>query len=52
VFIVSGFGLISPIFAIFLTSNIKGATIDVVGITTMIHFLTKSLAQLTAATAG
>ncbi|MBL7078156.1 MFS transporter [Candidatus Shapirobacteria bacterium] len=49
VFILSGFGLISPIFAIFLTDNIQGGNIEVAGIASMIYFLTKSLGQLPVA---
>lgn len=49
IFIVSGFGLASPIFAVFLTENIKGGSLEVVGLAATIYLLTKSLAQLPAA---
>ncbi len=46
VFMISGLGLISPIFAIYITNNIKGAGVEVVGIAWMVYLLTKSLGQL------
>ncbi len=47
--IISGFGLISPIFAIFIIDSIEGGSIEVVGIATMVYLLTKSLGQIPAA---
>lgn len=49
VFILSGFGLVSPIFAVFLTDNIKGGNLQVVGLASMIYLLTKSIGQIPAA---
>lgn len=49
VFILSGFGLVSPIFAVFLTQNIKGGSVEVAGLASMIFLLTKSIGQLPAA---
>lgn len=43
---ISGFGLISPIFAIFIVGNISGGSIEVVGIAMTIFLLTKSLGQI------
>ena len=49
VLIISGFGLISPIFAVFVVDNIQGSSLEVVGIATTIYLLTKSLGQIPAA---
>lgn len=49
IFILSGFGLVSPIFAVFLTDYIQGGSVEVVGFASMIYLLTKSLGQLPAA---
>lgn len=48
VFILSGLGLINPIFAVFVTNHIQGGNLAVVGIATTIYFLTKSIGQLPA----
>lgn len=45
-FIISGFGLMSPIFAIFLKENLIGGTILAAGIAHAIYLLTKSIFQL------
>ncbi len=45
---ISGFGLISPIFAIFIVGSIEGGSIEVVGIAMTIFLLTKSLGQIPA----
>ena len=45
VFIYSGLGLISPIMAIFI-SNIKGGSIEAVGIASAIYLITHSLLQV------
>ncbi len=45
-FILSGFGLLAPIFAIYLNNNIIGGTILAVGIAQAIYLLTKSLLQI------
>jgi len=44
--IIAGFGLIAPIFAIFLKDNIFGGSILAVGIASAIFLLTKGVAQL------
>ncbi len=41
----SGWGLISPIFAIFITKQIEGGTIGVVAFATAIHWIVKSSIQ-------
>ena len=48
-FILSGFGLIAPIFAVFLTDNIEGGSVEVVGIAATIFLLTRSLGQIPVA---
>ncbi len=45
----SAFGLIGPIFAIFVTQQIVGATIATVGFAATINLLTRSLAQMPVA---
>ena len=49
IIIISGFGLIAPIFAVFITDSIKGGTLEVVGIAMAIYLLAKSLGQIPAA---
>ena len=49
IFILSGFGLILPIFAIFIEDNIKGATVEVVGFSWTIYLISKSMVQLPVA---
>ncbi len=46
IFIFSGFGLISPILAIFIKDNLVGGTILAAGIASMIFLITHSLLQL------
>jgi len=43
------FGLIVPVFAVFITDFISGGTVEVVGIASTVYLLTKSLGQLLAA---
>ena len=50
IMILSGFGLISPIFAVFIVDIIKGGTLEVVGIASAVYLLTRSLIQIPAAT--
>ncbi len=45
----SAFGLIGPIFAIFVTKQITGATIATVGFAATINLLTRALAQMPVA---
>ena len=44
--IIAGFGLLAPIFAIFLKDNIIGGSILAVGIAETIYLLTKAIAQI------
>ncbi|HOC96371.1 MAG TPA: MFS transporter [bacterium] len=46
ILISGGFGLVAPIFAIFIINNIYGATLEVIGISTAIYLITRSLTQL------
>lgn len=46
IFIIGGFGLIAPIFAVYINDNIPGATLEVIGIAETIFFLARSLAQI------
>jgi len=45
----SAFGLIGPIFAVFITNQIEGATIATVGFATTINLLARSLLQMPVA---
>lgn len=45
-FVVGGIGLITPIFALFITDFISGATIETVGIATAIYLITRSVGQM------
>jgi len=47
--ILSGFGLISPIFAIFIINNVNGSNLQVVGIAETIFLLAKGLVQIPTA---
>jgi MFS family permease len=49
VLIMGSIGLVAPIFAVFITENIQGGTIEVVGIAATIYLLVKSVGQLIAA---
>ena len=42
----SGFGLISPIFAVYLNDNIAGSNLEVVGFAMTIYLVVKSVSQL------
>ena len=42
----SGFGLISPIFAVYLNDNIVGGSLEVVGFAMTIYLIVKSVSQL------
>jgi DHA1 family quinolone resistance protein-like MFS transporter len=46
IMIISGWGLVSPIFAVFITNNIKNGNLEVVGIASTIYLLSKSLGQI------
>lgn len=45
-FLMGGFGLVTPIFALFITDFIQGATLESVGIATTIYLVTRSVAQM------
>jgi MFS family permease len=44
-FIQAGWGLIAPVFAIFITAQIKGGSLELVGIAVGIHWIVKSVIQ-------
>jgi MFS family permease len=46
VIIISSFGLISPIFAVFVTDSIKNGSVEVAGLAAAIFLLSKSLFQI------
>jgi MFS family permease len=50
IMIVGGFGLVLPIFAVYITDTIDGGSVEVVGIEMTIYLLTKSLGQVPVAT--
>ena len=43
IFIISGFGLVSPILAVFFTEQIQGGDVKVAGLASMIYLITKSV---------
>lgn len=45
-FVISGFGLIGPIFAVYIIESIPNAGVDVVGIASMLYLITKSFGQI------
>lgn len=49
IFMLSGWGLIAPILAIFITDQVPGGTIELVGLSTTVYFLTKSVVQIPVA---
>lgn len=49
IIMISGFGLVAPIFAVFITDTIKGGTLEVVGFASAIFLFTKSILQIPAA---
>lgn len=46
IFILSGFGLVTPIFGLFIVDNIAGASLEVVGMAATIYLFTRSLGQI------
>lgn len=42
----SGWGLVSPIFAVFIVEKIQGGTVTVVGISTAVYWILKSLLRI------
>lgn len=49
VIVIGGVGLLSPIFAVFVTDGITGGSVEVVGIAEMLFLLTSSLLQVPVA---
>lgn len=45
-FILGSFGLIQPIFAIYMLNNISGATVVAIGVATAVQLITKSILQI------
>lgn len=46
VLIVSGWGLTNPLFAVYLTGQIKGGNLELVGLATAVYWITRSVLQL------
>lgn len=46
ILMLSGWGLINPIFAVFVTDQIQGGNVEIAGLAITIFLLTKSLAQV------
>ena len=46
IFVITGFGLIEPILAIFIRENIVGGTIFAAGVASTLFLITKSIVQL------
>jgi len=46
VLVVSGWGLINPIFAVFLTQQIKGGNLELVGLSTAVYCILRSALQI------
>ena len=46
VLIVSGWGLVNPLFAVFLTQQIKGGNLELVGLSTAVYCILRSVLQL------
>lgn len=49
ILMMSGWGLISPIIAVFFTDQIKGGTVELAGFASATYFLTKSVVQIPVA---
>lgn len=49
IFIISGFGLVAPIFAVYVTDNISGGSLQAAGVASMIYLLARSLGQIPVA---
>ena len=45
-FLLGSFGLIQPIFAVFLLNNISGVSVTAIGVATTIQLVTKAIAQI------
>ena len=49
VFVLAGWGLVSPLIAVFITENVKGAGIETVGLAMSLYALTRSFLQIPVA---
>jgi len=49
VLIISGWGLVSPIFAVFVTSQVQGGNLELVGLAMAVFLILKSLVQIPVA---
>ncbi|MCD4694316.1 MFS transporter [bacterium] len=49
ILMLTGFGLVTPIFAIFITNNIEGGTVEVAGLASAIFLITKSICLIPVA---
>lgn len=49
ILLLSGWGLVNPIFAVFVTGQIKGGNVEVAGLAITVFLLTKSLVQVPVA---
>ena len=49
ILMLSGWGLITPIIAVFFTDNIKGGSIALAGLASTVYFLVKSIFQIPVA---
>lgn len=46
IIIITGWGLINPIFAVFVTQQVKGGNLELVGLASATYFITRSILQL------
>lgn len=49
IMVLSGWGLVSPILAVFFTEQVKGGTVALAGLASTVYFLTKSIVQIPVA---
>ena len=49
ILILSGWGLVNPIFAVFVTNQVRGGSIEIAGLAITVFLLTKSLVQIPTA---
>ncbi len=46
VFVLAGWGLVTPLIAVFITENVKGASLETVGLAMSLYALTRSFVQI------
>ncbi len=46
ILIVTGWGLINPIFAVFVTQQIKGGNLELIGLSSSVYYILRSVLQL------